>query len=211
MPRGFTQAEKLLIREQLLEQGYKQFSAYGLKKTSVDDLSRAVGISKGAFYLFFTSKETLFMEVIEQAEASFRQIILAELHLPGPSPRLRFVAVLKKSFTLWKTIPLLHVFTSSDYAHLARSVPPETIQAHLQSDRVFIDDFISQCRQASIPILATADQVDGLLHAIFFTSLHENDLGQGSISPAIDILLELTAAFCLGEIELHTIPTAVNE
>jgi AcrR family transcriptional regulator len=87
MPRGFTQTEKQLIREQLLEQGYQQFSAYGLKKTNVDELSRAVGISKGAFYLFFTSKETLFMDVIEQAEARFRQVILEELHLPGPSPR----------------------------------------------------------------------------------------------------------------------------
>ena len=203
----FTQAEKQLIREQLLEQGYKQFSAHGLKKTNVDELSMAVGISKGAFYLFFPSKEVLFMEVIEQAETRYRQEILADLHLSGPSPRARLAAVLKKAFTLWRTIPLLHVFTSSDFAHLARSIPPETIQAHLRSDKTFIDDFISQCRRAEIPIQASADHVDSLMHAIFFTSLHENDLGQGSISSAIEILIELTAAFCLGEIDLHTLPT----
>lgn len=210
MPRGFTPDEKQLIREQLLKQGHRQFTAYGLKKTNIADLSSAVGISKGAFYHFFTSKEALFMAVIEETEILFRQEILADVHRPGPSPRVRLAAVLKKAFTLWKTIPLLHVFNSSDYVLLARSISPETLQAHLRSDQVFIAEFILESQQAGIPILAPPEQVDPLLHALFFISLHENDLGQGSISPAIDILLELTAAFCLGEIDLHSISTGVN-
>ena len=93
MPKGFTEHEKELIRKRLLEQGYKQFSAYGLKKTNVEELAEASGISKGAFYLFYESKEALFMDVIELAEERFRQEILAAIDLPGPSPRaacLRF-------------------------------------------------------------------------------------------------------------------------
>ena len=56
MPKGFTQHEKKLINERLLEQGNKQFSAFGLKKTNVEELARAAGISKGAFYLFYNSE-----------------------------------------------------------------------------------------------------------------------------------------------------------
>ncbi|NTU61928.1 MAG: TetR/AcrR family transcriptional regulator, partial [Chloroflexi bacterium] len=36
MPKGFTEQEKELIRKRLIEQGYKQFSAYGLKKTNIE-------------------------------------------------------------------------------------------------------------------------------------------------------------------------------
>lgn len=44
--------------------GKQSWTQYGYKKTSVDELCRQAGISKGAFYLFFESKEALFCEVL---------------------------------------------------------------------------------------------------------------------------------------------------
>ena len=35
----------------------------GMKKTSVDQLTKAVGIAKGSFYKFYESKEMLFFAV----------------------------------------------------------------------------------------------------------------------------------------------------
>ncbi len=87
MPKGFTEYEKELIRKRLLEQGQRLFSAYGLKKTNVEEIAKAAGISKGAFYNFYDSKEALFMDVVEQAEIRLRQEILAVIDLPGSSPR----------------------------------------------------------------------------------------------------------------------------
>lgn len=56
MPKGFTDREKETIRAQMREKGRKLFEKHGLRKTSVDELTNAVGISKGAFYLFFELK-----------------------------------------------------------------------------------------------------------------------------------------------------------
>src|SRR5512135_636629 len=95
MPKAFSEREKELIKSRLLEQGYKLFSAYGLKKTNVEEIAAAAGISKGAFYNFYESKEALFMDVVEQAETRVRQELLAVVDLPGPSPRARLFAVLK--------------------------------------------------------------------------------------------------------------------
>ena len=68
MPKAFTERDKELIRARLIQAGDKQFSAYGLKKTNIDALARAARISKGAFYLFYDSKEALFMDVAEVVE-----------------------------------------------------------------------------------------------------------------------------------------------
>jgi AcrR family transcriptional regulator len=38
----------------LLRQGSTFLTTYGIRKTNVEDLTRAAGISKGAFYLFYT-------------------------------------------------------------------------------------------------------------------------------------------------------------
>jgi AcrR family transcriptional regulator len=203
MPKAFTEREKDLISERLLEQGYKQFSAYGLKKTNIEELAAAAGISKGAFYIFYESKEALFMDVVELAEKRFRQEVLAVVDLPGSSPRARLFAVLKKAFTLLKTMPLLQFLTGSDYDLLYRRVPAEKFQEHLANDRVFIEELVTRCRQAGIPIQVQAEEVSGLLYALMFTILHEEDFGPNNLVGTVDILLELVAAFCLGEVEIQ--------
>lgn len=64
MARSFTEREKENIKRSLQEACKQSWTQYGYKKTSVDDLCRQAGISKGAFYLFFESKEALFCEVL---------------------------------------------------------------------------------------------------------------------------------------------------
>jgi len=203
MPKAFTVYEKELIERRLLEQGYKLFSAYGLKKTNIEELAQAAGISKGAFYLFYESKEALFMDVAEMAERRFRVEILAAIDLPGPSPRARLIAVLKKAFNLLKTIPILQFFTRTDYDLLFRRMPAEKLREHLASDRMFLEELVARCQQAGIPIQATTEQVSSLLYALFMTSLHEDDFGPNNFIGTIDLLLELVAAFCLGEIAIQ--------
>jgi AcrR family transcriptional regulator len=204
MPKAFTEQEKELIRKRLLEQGHKQFSVYGLRKTNIEELAEAAGISKGAFYLFYASKEALFMDVVEQVEHRFRQEIFAMVDLPGSSPRARLFAIFHKAFRLVKAIPLLQFLTGSDYDLLFRRLPPEILQEHLANDRVFFIELITRCQNAGIPIRVPPAEIISLLYPLVLTILHENDhfsaLYPGS---SVDVFLELVAAFCLGEIELQ--------
>jgi len=203
MPKAFTEYEKDLISKRLIEQGYKLFSVYGLKKTSIEELAQAAGISKGAFYLFYESKEALFMDVAELAEQHFRQEILATVDLPGTSPRARLYAILKKGFSLLKTIPILQFLTGSDYDLIFRRTPPEKFKEHLANDRVFFDELIAHCQDADIYIKAKPDDIITLLYPLALSILHEDDYGALRLGGGIDVFLELVAAFCLGEVELQ--------
>jgi AcrR family transcriptional regulator len=203
VPKGFTEHEKELIRQRLLKEGYKQFSAYGLKKTNIEELAEAAKISKGAFYLFYESKEALFMDVAELAEQRYRQEILAAIDLsPGLSPRARLHNIFKKAFTLFSTIPILQLFTGSDYDLLFRRVPAEKLQEHLASDRLFFEELVTRCQDAGIPIRVRPEEISGLLYPLVLAIMHEDDLNLNNFSGSIDLLLELVAAFCLGEVEL---------
>lgn len=207
MPRAFTEQEKELIRKKLLEQGHRQFSAYGLRKTSIEELAAAVGISKGAFYLFYASKEALFLDVVEQVEQRFRQELLAQVDAPGPSPRARLFALLQHAFHLLETLPLLQFLTGNDYDLLVRTVPRETFQEHLAHDRVFIDELITRCRQAGIPLRAEPEQMVALLYPLVLTVLHGHEYAAVlPLGTSIPVFLELIAAVWLGEIELQLQP-----
>jgi AcrR family transcriptional regulator len=207
MPKAFTEQEKELIRTRLLEQGHKQFSAYGLRKTNIEELAEAAGISKGAFYLFYASKEALFMDVVEQVEHRFRQELFAMVDLPGPSPRARLFALLHHAFHRVKTIPLLQFLTGNDYELLFRRVPPETFQEHVAHDRAFINELSIRCQNAGIPLRVQPEKMISLLYPLVLTILHEDEYaGTFPLGGSVDVFLELIAALWLGEIELQLQP-----
>ena len=69
-------------RTAILDAAGKIFLRYGYKKTSMDDLARAAGLSRQALYLHFTSKEDLFraaiLKIIEDDRQAYRASLARE-------------------------------------------------------------------------------------------------------------------------------------
>ena len=211
MPKGFSDYEKKIIQERLLKEGERMFSTYGLKKTNVEELAQAAGISKGAFYLFYESKESLFMDVTEQTERRFRGELLAMIDQPGPSPRARLTALFRRAFDLVDTIPMLRFLSGSDFDVLFRRVPPEQLQEHFTNDRLFFEELIAHCRAAGITIQVPSEEIAGLLYPIVITILQKETLGEKGFTGNYELLLELIAAYCLGEVRREVLdPPAPN-
>ena len=57
---AFTDYETEQLRKALLKETRHCAVTLGMKKTSVEQLTKAVGIAKGSFYKFYESKEMLF-------------------------------------------------------------------------------------------------------------------------------------------------------
>jgi AcrR family transcriptional regulator len=203
MPKAFSDQEKEIIGNRLLENGHRLFSAFGLKKTSVEEIALASGISKGSFYSFYGSKEALFMDVVERVEIDIRQQILAVVDQPGPSARARLFAVLKKAFSLFLESSILQFFTGSDFDQLFRRIPADKIQKHFANDMLFIQGLVARCQQAGIPIQAPTDQIVNLLYWLVPAVLQGGYPGLNASKNSIDMHLELIAAFCLGEVQLQ--------
>jgi AcrR family transcriptional regulator len=193
MPKAFTEVEREFIRERLVEKGRQQFAKYGIKKTNVEDLARAVGISKGAFYLFYNSKEELFLEIIEQFEAEYRSEVFLNEFPYGASYRNSFKLILKKAFSLWKSHPLLIDFSQEEYEYLLRKLPKEKVLNHLQSDDIFIAELMENWKVQGIEVRVEPQVFSGLMKALFYVSLHENDFDEDIYTETIELLIELVA------------------
>jgi AcrR family transcriptional regulator len=59
-------------RAAILEAATRVFLRYGFKKTSMDDLARAAGLSRQGLYLHFPTKEKLFEEAVVSLVAALR-------------------------------------------------------------------------------------------------------------------------------------------
>lgn len=63
MPKVYSEDEKNRIIGRLKEEANTLMQEKGVKKTTVDELVKRVGIPKGTFYLFYPSKEMLLFDV----------------------------------------------------------------------------------------------------------------------------------------------------
>ena len=65
MPKIYSEEEKKQIIQRLKEEANILMQEKGVKKTTVDELVKRVGIPKGTFYLFYPSKEMLLFDVAQ--------------------------------------------------------------------------------------------------------------------------------------------------
>jgi len=75
-------------KEIILSAGVKVFSKKGFHKASMDDIAKLANVSKGSLYLYFKSKEALFLEIVEQG---FKELIesIEKVYLVDASPILK--------------------------------------------------------------------------------------------------------------------------
>ena len=60
------QVQKEQTRALLVDAALRVFAEHGYEEATVEDIAAAAGYSKGAYYFHFTSKEDIFLELLEQ-------------------------------------------------------------------------------------------------------------------------------------------------
>ena len=199
MPKAFSEQEKETLRAQMREKGKKLFEKQGLKKTSVDELASAVGISKGAFYLFFELKEELFLEILEQIEMEIQTSILEFAIQPKKDARKNLGEMLKSFLLTWDAYPLLKSFSKTEFDYLVRKIPAQRVQEHASHDEEFINEFIKKIKREGITVKASPCVTGNLIKSLFLISLHRDDLGQDAYEETMQTLTDLVAGYVVGK------------
>jgi AcrR family transcriptional regulator len=203
MPRAFKSEERETIRADLLREGRRLFGRHGLRRTTVQDLTRAAGISQGSFYAFFPSKEDLFFEILEQEEAAFFGQLADELRAERLDRR-HLKQVLVSGFTRFREHPFLgDLFASGEYDRLRRHIPAARMRRHIEGETALVGSVMAELAEAGRARPVDPQVVVGLLHAFFLLLVHQDDFvllpsrdedaESGVLARLIDLLAGLVA------------------
>ncbi len=78
MPKVFAEYKEH-AKKKIIEAALQVFSEKGYTKTTMKDIGKKLGISKGALYLYFPSKYELFKAIIEKWQETLNEIIVSSL------------------------------------------------------------------------------------------------------------------------------------
>ena len=193
MPRAFTDSERAAIRERLLAAGKDLFARRGIRATTVEQLAREAGISKGAFYLFYPSKETLFFALVEEVETEIQSRLEQQVSA-APHDALRLL--LRASLQARDENPLFDVAISEEAVAVMRTMSPEDQEAFLRRDVEMTEAIAAHLAAAGASITVSPAVLAGLLRAMVFVGMHREDIG-GDLAPAVEAFLVESLATAL--------------
>jgi AcrR family transcriptional regulator len=175
MPRAFSQREQDAIRASLRDQARAALLAgTSVKRVSIDDLARVAGISKGAFYGFYPSKELLFLDVLAEVETAFRGRLLAQVRAaPADGVRILLDATMRAR----EQEPLLGKLAADGGEQLLRAVPEEYAAELLRADVEFTTELFGVMAAGGVRLAVDPDVFTGLMRGLFFLGLYREQIG----------------------------------
>jgi AcrR family transcriptional regulator len=137
-PRTREQVEEMRTRSRdlILEAALELFAHQGFHGTTISQIARNAGISKGLMYNYFTSKEDLLKGILDQAQQT-GDPVFATMNDPGLDPQAALELAIDQIFelleanpTYWRLIMALSFKEdiSSQYEALARRSEMQNLQ-----------------------------------------------------------------------------------
>lgn len=175
MATAFTETERAKITVSLRETARKYAQTTGMKNITVEDLATTAGISKGAFYKFYPSKEILFLEILEETHTQ----------VYGMAGRMLSMSTYEScedraAETILNICHLLEEsgmvpFMENDLPVLLQNVSDEVLKAHYHGDEVHVLELLHRIA----PKAKVGDEyAAAAVRALLLTIAHKSQIGK---------------------------------
>jgi AcrR family transcriptional regulator len=189
MTRGFSAKEKEHIRRRLLDRGKEHFERFGVRKTNVADLAREAGIAKGSFYLFFESKEDLFLTINEEFDQQLQKEAALQLE-QSRNPKETFKEFLLYVFDLFDSDPMLKLAVNKEeFESLSRKIPADKFRHHQEKTMVFLTCLIERWQKEGIIRDYDPKVIVGAVKSLYYVVLHREFVGEDTFPQVVDLII----------------------
>lgn len=174
MAKAFTEQETDIILQNLKASARRYAASRGVRKTTVDELTMEAGISKGAFYKFYPSKEMLFFEILEDMHTEIYEASAGVLKQNQAKPPADRAAEAVLTACKVMTVSGMMDFMERDVPFLLRKIPMEVQEKHYHSDEVHIKELLVN---AGLEPVGGMELAAATVRGLFLTVSHRENIG----------------------------------
>lgn len=197
MPPALSSEEKARITALLLDTGHRLFTTVGLRKTTLDELMAPTGVAKSSFYLFFDSKEALYLELMLRQTAEVKRRVVDEALLAGSDTRDGLRRFLHATLHELAVNPLWSRLTShpEELRAVAGKLDPARVTALADNPVTAVSEFVADRRRAGDLVDVDPAVIIGVLQTVLLVPMFADRLGDPALRPKIiDLLVDIVAA-----------------
>ncbi len=187
MTAPFSESEKIAIQHALKEAAKECLQKYGIKKTTVDELTQKAGISKGAFYRFYPSKELLFFDILSDMHSEFyavaRKVLKERTDLPLKERIEK--ALLDTLMYILHADFLQHI--EKEFSYLTRKIPEKIQKEHSLSGDLEVKSIIEEFQ---LPVSSSDEVIFAFMRTFETLIIHQDTIGKKHLENILKILVK---------------------
>ena len=175
MGAAFTEKDRTRIIVSLRETAREVAAGKGMRNVTVEEMAVKAGISKGAFYKFYPSKELLFLEILEETHTQvYGMAGLLMQQSRAATQAERATETILHVFRLLDESGMVP-FMENDLPILLQNLSEEELRAHYHSDEIHILELLHRIApESSIP-----DEFEAAaIHALLLLIAHRSQIGE---------------------------------
>ena len=179
-------------KQQLYQSAKAMFSERGFKDTNISAITKAANMAVGTFYLYYSSKEQLFMEIFKDENTRLKKSFLETLDL-GQSPKEIIAQMLRLNQEGLQASPILREwYASEEFRKIERTYREE----HAIDSLDFLYDtfyMLVQRWQAEGNMRSDIDSqmIMKIFEAIINIDTHKDEIGLEYFPDLLHILTDL--------------------
>lgn len=174
MAKAFSGQETDLILKNLKASARRYAASCGLRKITVEELAKEAGISKGAFYKFYPSKEMLFLELLEDLHKEIYEACADVLMQNQGKPAYqRASEAVIAACKLMEQSGMMD-FIEQDVPFLLRRIPAEVLEVHYHGDEIHIKEVL---QKAGLTPEGGMELAAATVRGLFLTISHRDNIG----------------------------------
>lgn len=205
MPKIFNDKERSKIEKAIIIEAHKQFSKNGFLKTSIEQITLAVGIAQGTFYNFFKSKEALFFAIMGKMELEKFKLIDSSFTTDG-DPVLEFEKFLITMFNKVASDPIFQwLYKENLFERIVKKIPQEELLKHMQYDIDAGNKILSSVQPRGFLVDLSTEELVSHTRALFMSTLHKDEISAVDFN---SFMIKQIAIFVAG---LHSLYGGKND
>lgn len=191
----FTEEKRAHIRESLRTTGRERFARYGVRKTTIAELTEPAGIATGTFYQFYDSKEDLYIDILEQYQAELIPRLLRNSVEKYNDPELAITALLEETLAEFESNPLLRQIIAEDEVdHLRKHVPDEELSEKRSYAMGFFLPYIECWYNEGKVTGPDPESIAQTIHVVGRIGQQKEQIGEAQYPKVRDTLISAVAA-----------------
>ena len=172
--------ERNLRKKRIIKGALKVFNEAGIERTTMDEIATSSGFGKATLYYYFSSKDEVFVEIMEQGWKMLWEGIEARI-VEEIGPRKKFMGIVKKMGEIVTSDKILYsfLFTAPNYIQESQKQTWKTYQERLYSIlQSIIEEGIKKKEFVNMDPSLLMKAIGGLFHQLLISNdeeLKENE------------------------------------
>lgn len=179
------------IQDALISAGRMLFLTYGFQKTTIQDITKKVGIATGTFYNYFYSKEHLYFVILEQEEKQL-QNKLRNLPAISSDQRDRFLKDLLKEvlFEAKKNPFIKQLFLNHELETFIHKLPKDLLTQHFNTDQDTFVTILKLWQKKGFVRLNSSKRMATILRSFFVLMFNKEMIGEEFFEETLEWFIE---------------------